>query len=144
MDLKKLKDEAVMRMKLGGICNTAIEDFKNNDIITIADNGILRNITVAEAKKLREIQKQTNNDYLIYHIVFTSNENEGIYFYLSVSDFENYWRAEQLGISTDLRFSCLIEYTTPKGIDKKAQPPFPIADSLEPLYNLNGVLYAIL
>ena len=144
MNLKKLKDEAVMRMKLGGISNTAIEDFRKNDIITIADNGILRNLTVAEAKKLREIQKQIKDDYLIYHIIFTSNANEGIYFYLTVSDFENSWRSEQLGISNALRFPCLIEYTTPKGIDKKAQPPFPIADSIETLYNLTGVLYAML
>lgn len=130
-----LKELAVKQMEFYKICDTAIEDFKNNDIITIADNGVLRNLTVLEDRKVREMQKFLGNKYLIYHIIFSSNEEKGICFYLVMTN------PKHIHTTCPTIFACVFEFGTLKKIARNTKPPFDIRYDHFSFKNINGVLY---
>lgn len=89
---KKQKAEAIKRMKKLGIIKDAIDQFKDDDMVMVSENGFLFWID----DDLKQMVKDFENEYeaLVYMVVHSKTQFGDLYSMLYVSKHEEEWEMD--------------------------------------------------
>lgn len=116
---EEVKQEAIKRMKFLKIMPEIIRDFKEDDLVSYSQNGILywidgsNEITEFLSEKIKELEEE--RDCLVYHVIETRYVELGtMYTFLIIplNDFE--WECEKADLEVGIAFCYVYNKTFPE------------------------------
>ena len=105
---EKMKDEAILRLKLLSVHANVITDFKNNGVLNASENpyGFLYWLTDEEKEIVEKVEKEYGG--MVYHCIRTNTEYGALLNCLYVSKYEEEWEMERNDLKAGYAF-CWVE-----------------------------------
>ena len=102
--LEEQKKECLTRLKLSGLCNEVITDFKNGQLYKTEQLGILYYINDKEKAVVKDFEEK--NNAMVYHILHSNTEFGELLALLYVSKYKEEWQMDR----EDLRDNIALSY----------------------------------